>query len=217
LAYVYKDEGNIGAAQEEAVESLRLWREANDRYGEASARQILGLLAEKRGELEVARDQLEHSLELRRRLEDVGGEAAALRVLGRVAMLRSDSTDALNNLIRALELTQRVEDLESEALTWVILADLAGSQSTLKASAMVRATATVLLRSVDTAEASVLREVAYQELDAMTRLDPTIGDSETLLASADRSYRTDRGWPSIQSAFGPLDNLVRTQGTTPDP
>jgi hypothetical protein len=34
-----------------------------------------------------------------------------------------------------------------------------------------------------------------------------VGDADALLAAAEQAYQQDRGWNSIEAAFGPLDDL----------
>jgi hypothetical protein len=75
------------------------------------------------------------------------------------------------------------------------------------ASAPLRATSVLLYRPLQTAEAAGWAEAGYRQLQALAAGFPEAGDADALLAAAEGAYQQDRGWGSVEAAFGPLDDL----------
>ncbi len=207
LAQVDHDEGDLSAAQEKAREALRRWQETGDRVAESRQWRFLGMLARKRGELEAAGDHLGRALTMQQQLGDLGRQAETFKELAILAMLHGELAEARGRLVCALRLAQRFDGRECEASIWKTLADLAVELGRPSASATLRATSVLLYRPLQTAEAARFVEDGYQQLQALARQDPAAGDADALLAVAEHAYGQDRGWGSVEAAFGPLDDL----------
>lgn len=158
------------------------------------------------GELEAADDHLGRALELQQQLGDQHRQANTLLLLSRVAMRRGEFAKACSDLIDALRFAQRFDNRATEGQIWNALADLAVEQGEPSASAQLRATGVLLLRTVHTAKAASVAAAGYQKLQELARLEAAAKDADALLALAEDSYRRDRGWGAVKAAFGPLDD-----------
>jgi tetratricopeptide (TPR) repeat protein len=207
LARVDYRDGDLAAAAAKGREALRLVREIDDRVNEASVWHLLGLITTDQGDLEAAADHFDRALTLQRQLGDMHGQAATFGGLGIVAMRRGELGEARGHLVRALRLAQRLDDRLLEADIWRTVADLAGLLGRPDASASLRAASVLLYRPLQKANAARWAEVGYQQLQTLARQHPAAGDADALLALAERAYRQDRGWGSIEATFGPLDDL----------
>lgn len=207
LALIDYREGDLAEAAAKAREALRLHREIGDRVDESATWGLVGLIAMDQDDLEAAADHLDRALALTQQLGDLDGEASTLRSLAILDMRRGEPGEACGHLVRALRLAQRIDNRRLEADIWGTLADLAVALDRPSTSALLGATSVLLYRPLHTAEAARLAEDGYQHLQALARQDPAAGDADALLAVAERAYQQDRGWGSVEAAFGPFDDL----------
>jgi len=206
LAAVDYFEGDLSAAAEKGQEALRLDRDMGDRVDEVHTQHLLGGIALDQGELEAADDHLGRALELQQQLGDQHGQANTLLLLARVSMRRGEFAKARNDLVDALRFAQQFDNRSTEGQIWNALADLAVEQGEPSASAQLRATGVLLLRTVHTAQAASVAAAGYQKLQELARLEAAAKDADALLALAEDAYRRDRGWGAVKAAFGPLDD-----------
>ncbi|MGE5262443.1 MAG: ATP-binding protein [Acidobacteriota bacterium] len=115
---------HTGRAQELAGRALELAQGANDSRALAQAHNILGILANSRGELEQAQAHFETSVRLGQTLGDPGIRAAALNNLALTFGARGEIDRALALTLNALDLCASVGDRHREAALHNNLADL---------------------------------------------------------------------------------------------
>ena len=207
LAAVDMVDGKWAAAAEKLREAIKLERRIGDRLDESSSWHSLGQVALHMGELDAAEKHLRRALELVRQLGVLSEEGRILQKLAVLGMVRGEFAEARSNLVRALRLAQRFDSRRNEAIVWESLADLAVEQGHASISAPLRATSVLLFRTIPAADSADGAAAGHRKLQELVRRDPTLGDVDAVLAAAERAYGKDRGWGSVQTAFGPLDDL----------
>lgn len=108
--YLARDQGDAAAARARLEGSLRLFREAGDRWGIGSALRSLGVLAQAQGELDRARELLEETLAIFREIDHTLGVGWTLRNLGWIAQLQGDADAAAACYEESLTLLRRLGD-----------------------------------------------------------------------------------------------------------
>jgi predicted ATPase/DNA-binding CsgD family transcriptional regulator len=98
------EEGDLVGAEAALRESLGLYREAGDRFGEAWAVAYLGQVAWRRGRHGEARALLEESLALRRKIGDLHGVASDLCALGAINLGAGEEASAGRQLAEGVQL-----------------------------------------------------------------------------------------------------------------
>ncbi len=116
--------GHDDRAHELALRSLELAQEANDLPALCQVHNVLGILANSRGELEEARHHLEASVSLAERLPDPSNRAAALNNLALTFSARGEFRQAIELVRTALHLTESLGDRHRLAALHNNLADL---------------------------------------------------------------------------------------------
>jgi DNA-binding CsgD family transcriptional regulator/tetratricopeptide (TPR) repeat protein len=104
------ERGDYASAMALHEESLRLYRQTENKPGIAFSLNHLGLVAVYQGDYASAKALLEESLSLQRELEDMGGKAASLHNLGLVALYRSDYEPAKTLIEESLSLFRELGD-----------------------------------------------------------------------------------------------------------
>ncbi len=107
-----------------AEEALELARQAGDRQALAQAHNILGILANSRGELDLAREHLEQSLALAQEVGRFGPRIAALNNLSLAYRAAGEIGKAVDLVRQALDLCVELGDRHREAALRNNLADL---------------------------------------------------------------------------------------------
>lgn len=108
--------GDIPGAQAAAHARLMEFTERGDTAGQVMALDILGYIAEVRGDLTQARGLHQHALDLARRAESPDWEAAQLTRLGNVGTLAGNAT-ALDDLTAAKKLSAEIGSETISALS----------------------------------------------------------------------------------------------------
>lgn len=116
--------GDVEAAEECARSALALAEDTADQRAIAQARNILGVIARRRGETSTARRHLEISADLAARLDDPSGEVAALNNLALALHDGGELEHATDHARRALELCVGMGDRHRAAALHSNLADL---------------------------------------------------------------------------------------------
>jgi CHAT domain-containing protein len=93
-------------AYDRSRESLRMWREVEDRSAELGTLLRMGEIRYARGEYSDASDQFEQALRLSRELSDRRSEGECYNDLGMVKSLTDRPSDALSDFGRAVEIWQ---------------------------------------------------------------------------------------------------------------
>jgi tetratricopeptide (TPR) repeat protein len=131
-------QGDIEIANQEAEESVLLFRGLADPYWLALALARLGDIQMSQGKLEVARASLEESRHLFQQQHLPLMEAFVLRYLGQVAFANHDVTEAKTLFQQSLALFQRERDILGEAVTLGALGAVAMAQGDImEAQALV--------------------------------------------------------------------------------
>ncbi len=124
LAYLLNLQRRPAQAEEYALSSLEISRQANDAEGSAGAYTVLGIIASERGDMEQACADDERSLELYRQLGDLSRTARACNNVGENYRLLGQMDRALERLHEGLEIARRIGDSRDEALLLQTTAEL---------------------------------------------------------------------------------------------
>jgi tetratricopeptide (TPR) repeat protein len=114
---VARKRGNLDEATEYHRRSLELFRDHDDRRGQALCFDSLGVVARHRDRYERAADYHRRSIELNRELDDRFGEARSIEALGVVARDRGDLAEAERCFRRSLRLKRELGDRHGEAMS----------------------------------------------------------------------------------------------------
>ncbi|MGH2452862.1 MAG: MerC family mercury resistance protein [Candidatus Methylomirabilales bacterium] len=125
-------QGDLEAARRLLEESLRLFRQAEDRWGIGWALDNLGMLALSAGEVERARTMLQESLEIFTHLGDRRGAACTLDNLGWTALLERDVAGARRHFEGALAIFQEIGDRRGMGRALGNLANLLRTQGDIR-------------------------------------------------------------------------------------
>ena len=115
LGDVARMQDRYGDAGKRLEEALALYRQVEDRLGEAQALQSLGDVARMQDRYDEARQRLKEALALYRQVEDRLGEAQTLVSLGDTNLMQDRYGDARLRLQEALALYRQVENRQGEA------------------------------------------------------------------------------------------------------
>lgn len=116
IGLLYDSKSQLDKAITHYKEALELYRELNDRGGQATALGNLGIVCGTKGELDKALDYFCQSLQIYRRIGDIEGEAASLINLGMVYVDKDELDKALEYCSQALEMSRRISYIQGEAI-----------------------------------------------------------------------------------------------------
>ncbi|MFC7133934.1 MULTISPECIES: tetratricopeptide repeat protein [Salinibaculum] len=131
LGTVSRERGNLETAEDRLREARSLFREIDDRHGEATVLLNLGALGHKRGTLEDAATDLEEALDNFRDVGDRHGEGKALLNLGAVAHRRKSLDTATEYFDASLDIFRQTADRHREGLALLNLGAAAGNRGDL--------------------------------------------------------------------------------------
>jgi len=160
---------DLAGARQAYKQALPIFRQIEDRLGEANTLQALGDLKRRTDDLAGARQAYEQALPIFRQIEGRLGEANTLKALGDLKMRTADLTGARHAYEQALTIFRRFEDRLDEANTLQALGDLK-------------------MRTDDLAGA---RQAYKQALPIFRQIEDRLGEANTLKALGDLKRRTD--------------------------
>ena len=185
---------DLAGARERYDAALPLYREIEDRLGEANTLKALGDLARRTADLSGARERYESALPLYREIEARLGEANTLKALGDLALRTDDLSGARDRYDAALPLYREIENRLGEANTLKALGDLA-------------------LRTADLVGARDRYDAAlplYREIEAR------LGEANTLQSLAQLAIHDDAVWAvrvirSVREIYVEIENRLGEQ------
>ena len=160
---------DLAGARQAYKQALPIFRQIEDRLGEANTLKALGDLKRRTDDLAGARQAYEQALTIFRQIEGRLGEANTLKALGDLKMRTADLTGARHAYEQALTIFRRFEDRLDEANTLQALGDLK-------------------MRTDDLAGA---RQAYKQALPIFRQIEDRLGEANTLKALGDLKRRTD--------------------------
>ena len=124
LGRLYLQTDRLREAESEYLSALPIYREIEDRLGEANTRQVLGDLYVRTSRLREAESDYQSALLIYREIEDRLGEANTRRALGDLYRRTSRLREAESEYQSALPIYREIEDRLGEANTRRALGDL---------------------------------------------------------------------------------------------
>lgn len=136
LGHVRYGQGEYAAAEQQYLQSIALFQQANDRYGQAKSLNSLGVIKRLRGQYDQAQTHLQQALAITRELDDLYDAAVSLNNLGSVLRLLGQYDEAQQCFEESFRYRQTINDQNGLALT---LNNLGNIASILKKPAAARA------------------------------------------------------------------------------
>ena len=124
LSYLLVLERRLEEAEQHAMSSLEISRQADDPRGCANAYNMLGIIANERGDVAGACLHDERSLEVYRQLGDLASTARTCNNVGDAYRLLGQMDRALERLHEGLEIARRLGDSRDEALLLQTMGEL---------------------------------------------------------------------------------------------
>jgi predicted ATPase/class 3 adenylate cyclase len=124
LSYLLVLERRLEEAEQHALSSLEISRQANDLRESANAYNMLAIIANERGDVASACLHDERSLEIYRQLGDLANTARACNNVGDAYRLLGQMDRALERLHEGLAIARRIGDSRDEALLLQTTAEL---------------------------------------------------------------------------------------------
>ncbi|MCA1186185.1 MULTISPECIES: tetratricopeptide repeat protein [unclassified Saccharopolyspora] len=131
LAGTYRLQRKYPLAESNVRQAIGMSVQAGNTFGEATGRQLLGVLHEKQKRWEDARSEFERSVELFRSQDDARGQAHALNGLAGVERASGRVPEALDRARTALQFAKRASDANGLAAVHRNLASLLAEQGRL--------------------------------------------------------------------------------------
>ena len=116
--------GDIATAHAACTESLALYQIVEDRYGIATACNILGRVAQRMGDTNEARRQCQRNLEIARELGNQWSMAFSLELLGQLALAQANADAAGQHFTECLAIRREIGDRRGAGLALTLLGDV---------------------------------------------------------------------------------------------
>jgi len=131
LAYIYNAIGDLDAAEQNLLKSLRIAEKLGLQAATSTAYGHLGVVYQKRGDLDKAEQMYNESLEINEKLGRLEGMANQYGNLGLIYAKRGDIEKAEQMLAKSLEINQKLGQLEGIAIQYGNLGLIYGTRGDL--------------------------------------------------------------------------------------
>ena len=200
---------DLTSARQAFEQALAIYRQIENRLGEASTLRSLGDLNQRTADLSGARLAYEQALAIYQQVENRIGEANTLQVFGNLKLRTADLSGARLAYEQALSIYRQIENRLGEANTLVALGDLQRRAADLSGARLAYEQALPIYRQIEarlgeantlralgdlklrTADLSDARQAYEQALPIYRQIEDQLGEANTLRALGDLKLRTD--------------------------